>query len=252
MLGAFVLGATAFAILGAGTIGALLPIAALRALGAPDPVLVAGAIVGGLAGVAGAYILGDRLNDRVGRLRAPIGSAAIGVDGIRWRHWGKTRFIGWASVLDVYRRGGDAIVQIDGGAGVILPMRETNGFVNAARDALHLYREGEPAETIAPLDLADGDVADWLGRARALLRGGSYREADIGEERCVRVATDPRAPLAQRIGSAAALSQASEEAQERVRVAIEQTADPKVAHALEDALDERDDPRALASMLRRS
>jgi hypothetical protein len=86
-------------------------------------------------------------------------------------------------------------------------------------------------------------------RARRLLQSKSYREADVGEERCIRVAIDPRAPAAQRIGSAAALSHASEDVRARVRIAIDETADPIVANALEDALDGRAVGRALRTAI---
>jgi hypothetical protein len=132
-------------------------------------------------------------------------------------------------------------------------MQQRETFVEHAREALRQYREGAPPDAIPAFELTTASVAEWLARARRLLdERGSYREADIGEERCVLVATDPRAPLVQRIGSAAALSKASEDARSRVRVAIQETADPTVANALEDALEERDDPRALANVLRRS
>lgn len=209
------------------------------------------AIAGGIAGIAGAYTLGDRLNDRIFRLHAPIGSAAIGTDGVRWRHFGRTDFVGWSDVRDIEQRGQLIVVHTERRGEVTLQVREADAFATAARVALRRYRDAEAAEPIGALEFAGESVADWIGRARALLRGGSYREADVGEERCVRVAIDPRAPIAQRIGSAAALSKGSEDARRRVRVAIEETADPEVASALDDALESRGDG-ALTRTLRRS
>lgn len=251
LLRALALFATAFAILAGGSLGFLLPLAALQWLKAPLGIQGSTALIGGIAGIVGAYMLGDRVNSRIGRLRAPIGSAAIGSDGIRWRHFGKTEFLGWARVRDVILRGRELVVLVEGGADIMLPLQQPELFVSAARDALKRYRDGAPSPTLAALEFAGEDVAGWLARARELLQAGSYREADVGEENCVRIATDPRAPLAQRVGSAAALSKASEDARQRVRVAIEDTADPVVANALENALDERDNPRKLASILRR-
>ncbi len=185
---------------------------------------------------------GDKLNDRVRRLRAPIGSESVGVDGIRWRHFGKTQFLGWAAVRDVEERASSEVVlQVEGRADTVLRVREAAALKTAVREALQRYRDARPPETIAALEFGGESVTDWLERARKLLRGGSYRDADVGEEQCIRVATDPRAPAGQRIGSAAALSRASEDARARVRVAIEETADPVVANALEDALDGRTD-----------
>lgn len=243
--------ATAFAIFTAGSLGALLPIAFFQWLGVKLVVLnLITAVGGGIAGIAGAYRLGDRLNDRIFRLRAPIGTASIGADGIRWRHFGRTEFIAWSSVRDIDQRGQVVVVHREGGDATLV-IRQAELFADAARRALHAYRKDEPSESIAALEFAGESVADWLGRARRLLEGGSYRSADVGEERCVRVAIDPRAPIEQRIGSAAALSKASEDARNRVRVAIEETADPSVANALEDALESRDDERRLRSVLRR-
>lgn len=62
----------------------------------------------------------------------------------------------------------------------------------------------------------------------------------------------PRAAVAQRIGSVAALSHASDDARGRVRVAIEDTADPLVKSALEDALEGRDDDHATRKAMARS
>jgi hypothetical protein len=244
----------AFSILFGGAIGALLPVVLLQALKLDWTVLeVIAGIAGGGSAIAGISILGARLNDRIDNLRATSGSAAIGADGIRWHRFGRSAFIGWRRIRDVVSRGSDVVVHVDGASKVVLPVTEADSFGGAAREALAKFRRGEAPETIAALDFGGENVADWLGRARALLQQGStYRDADVGEERCVRVAIDPRAPIAQRIGSAAALSKASDDAKSRVRVAIEETADPEVASALEDALEARDDDRAVHSVLRRT
>jgi len=250
ILRAFVLSATAFAIFAGGSLGALLPVLLLQAIGFRSGPVGLLAIPGALVGLSLAYMAGDRLNDRVRRLRAPIGSASIGADGIRWRHFGRTEFIAWSSVRDIEQRGQLVVVHAEGRGEVPLHLREADAFATAVRDGLRRYRDAESAEPIAALDFVGESVADWLGRARGLLERASYRDADVGEERCVRVAVDPRAPIAQRIGSAAALSRASDEARKRVRVAIEETADPEVANALEDALESRGD-RAITGALRR-
>lgn len=248
LLHALVLPATALAILAGGTLGGVAPLVVLDWLGArTTPLALAFGLVGGVLGVAGAYVAGDRLNERVRRLRAPIGSVAVGADGIRWRRLGKTAFVGWAEVRDIEQRAGEVALQVAGRAATVLRVREAGALATAARDALQRYREAAQPDTIAALELAGDDVSDWLGRARKLLEGGSYRDANVGEEHLVRVATDPRAAVAQRIGSAAALSNASEDARTRVRVAIEETANPVLANALEDALDGREDERAMRS-----
>ncbi len=247
----FVLSATALAMLTAGSLGALLPVTFFQAIGMHVVLIqVAVGLLGGIAGLVGAYMLGDRLNDRLSRLRAPIGSAAIGSDGIRWRHFGKTEFLGWSSVRDIEQRGQLVVVHGEGRE-TTLVVEEAELFADAARRALQGYRNSEPAESIAALELAGENVGDWLARSRRLLEGGSYRDADIGEDHCVRVAIDPRAPITQRIGSAAALSTASDEARQRVRVAIEETADPEVANALADALEARGDRAIIATLTTR-
>lgn len=251
VLRVFVLLATALAIFAGGSLGALLPVALLQWLGIQNGAAALVAVPGALVGLSAAYMIGDRLNDRVHRLRAPIGSASIGADGIRWRHFGRTEFIAWSSVRDIEQRGQVVIVHAEGRGEVALTLGEADAFTTAAREGLRKYRDVEAAEPIAALEFVGEDVADWLGRARGLLERASYRDADVGEERCVRVAIDPRAPIAQRIGSAAALSRASDEARKRVRVAIEETADPDVANALEDALESRGE-RAITSALRRA
>jgi hypothetical protein len=208
-------------------------------------------VAGGISGIAAAYAAGDRLNDRVRRLRAPIGSASIGADGFRWRHFGKTEFIPWADVRDLEQRVAEVVVSVEGRAAVVLPLREAKAFADAASEALERYRDECAPEPIAALERGAGSLADWLTRARGLLQGGSYRDADVGEDQCVRVATDPRAPAAQRIGSAAALSRGSDDARHRVRVAIAETANPVIAAALEDAVEGRDDDHATRKALAR-
>lgn len=245
----------ALAILAAGALGATLPIALLQVIGVsfgkgflPWTLVQAGvAIAGGLTGVVGTSVVGARLNDRIRDIRAPIGRAAIGADGIRWWSFRRMEFIAWSSVRNVEASRTDVVVYREAG-NAVLAVQEAHLFASAAREALARYRSGEASETIAALEFTEENVADWLGRARALLEPGAYRDADVGEERCVRVAIDPRAPIAQRIGSAAALSKGSDEARQRVRVAIEETADPEVANALEDALESRGE-RAIAGAL---
>ena len=234
----------------AATLGALLPVALLVQLGVHSGIAaLLVAFPGGIAGLALGYTLGDRANERIRRLYASIGTASIGADGIRWRHFGKTEFIAWKTVREIEQRGQVVVVKREG-EDARLVIQQAELFANDARRALHAYRSGEPSEGITALDFAGGSVAEFLARSRNLLAGGSYRDADVGEERCVRVATDPHAPIAQRIGSAAALSKASDDARQRVRVAIEETADPEVAGALEDALESRGD-RAIAKTLGR-
>ncbi|HEY2368376.1 MAG TPA: hypothetical protein VGH87_18395 [Polyangiaceae bacterium] len=242
---------TAFAIFACGSLGALLPVALLQALGVHSGVVALLAFPGAIAGLAGAYMAGDRLNNRINRLRAPIGSASVGADGIRWRHFGRTEFIAWSSVREIDQRGQVVVVHREGGNATLV-IQQAELFADAARRALHAYQNDERSENIAALEFTGDSISDWLVRARALLQGSSYRDAHVGEERCVRVAIDPRAPIAQRIGSAAALSKASDEARRRVRVAIEETADPEVANALEDALDAKGDERALGRVMQRT
>jgi hypothetical protein len=251
VLRALVLCATALGIFAGGSFGALLPVALFQALGVDSGIVALLAVPGALVGLALAYIAGDRLNERVRRLRAPIGSASIGADGIRWRRLRRTEFVSWSHVRDIEQRGQVVVVHAQGRGEVALQLGEADAFATAARDTMLRYREGEAAEPIAAFEFTGERVADWIGRARGLLQNNSYRDADVGEERCVRVAIDPRAPVAQRIGGAAALSNASEEARQRVRVAIEATADPEIANALEDALEARGD-RVITAALRRS
>ncbi len=252
ILRALVLTATALAILLAGAIGGLVPVALLNRLGMGMGVLaLLFGSIGGLVGVVGAYIVGDRLNDRIRRVRAPIGTVSVGADGIRWRRFGRTHFAGWAAVLGIEQRASEVVLELADRTPVTLAVQESGALAMAAEQAQQRYREGAPPDVLAALDLAGASVAEWLERARKLLERGSYREANVGEESLVRIATDPRAPAAQRIGSAAALSSASDDARSRVRVAIDETADPAIANALEDALDGRKDDRAMRAVLTR-
>jgi len=252
LLHAVVLPATSFAIMLGLALGIALPLAALNAVGIRSGVLaLVAAVVGVVSGATGAYMAGDRLNERVRRLRAPIGTASVGVDGVRWRHFGWTDFIGWTRIRDIEERRGTAVLHVEAGPDVVLQVRDAATFVHAAKEAAQRYRDAPTPQPITALELAGENLGDWLARARSLLRGGSYRDADIGEEQCVRIAIDPRAPVSQRIGSAAALSKASDDARARVRVAIEETADPALANALEDALEGRADETAMRRALDR-
>jgi hypothetical protein len=237
LLHALVLPATSFGILVCGTAGALFALEVAGWLGSRTGLFAAVlATVGGLAAAAVAYAVGDRLNERVARLRAPIGSASVGADGVRWRRFGKPEFVGWSKVSGIVARGEEVVLSTEGRGEIALRVKDAAAFTAAAREAMERYRAADPPDPIAALELTGEHVADWLGRARKLLEAGAYRDAAVGEEQLVRVATDPRAAAAQRIGSAAALANASEDARARVRVAIEETADPVVANALEDAL----------------
>jgi hypothetical protein len=193
------------------------------------------------------------------RVRVDVGS-----DGVMLRRLGERRFVS-------FRELESASVE---GRAIVLTLARTGERVTlsggmsqeqaASREAL--VRRIEEARAMHA-DAGDGDlgaaeafvapggrtVDRWLREVRALARARDYREARVDTERLWRMLTDASAPPATRVGAAVALSSANDgETRERLRVASETCADPRLRVALGCVADGADDDEieaALTSLL---
>lgn len=223
----------------------LLPVIAVNALAPTNETLLTGAVLLGVVlwiAAAALVALGSlRLVGAIFRFRAPRGTVAIGADGIRWRDLWAGRFVPWSAVDTVrllQRPERTIAIAMRDGSTVELSVADLDGFLDAAREALERFRAREEPGAF-PLLRVEGDqrtdLGGWLDRAKQLLVG-SYRDASIAPEDLAAIAEDPKAAPEQRIGAALALSQAPEPLRVRVRAAIEDTANPELAEALDEAV----------------
>lgn len=112
------------------------------------------------------------------------------------------------------------------------------GLVRGMHKAMAERRGAPDAETAgAALDRRDGSIADWLGELRKLADlGEGYRNAALTEEQLVALLESPTASPQHRIGAAVVLRK-REASADRIRVAAEAIANPKVRVALEAVAD---------------
>jgi hypothetical protein len=118
------------------------------------------------------------------------------------------------------------------------------------RSALAAFRAGE-GDYARVLERATQPVDAWLERLRALARGGGgYRELALADEELGRVVSDPKAPADVRVGAAVVLSSREDAAvRERVRIAADTAASPRLRVALESVASGSIDESAVAAAL---
>jgi hypothetical protein len=116
-------------------------------------------------------------------------------------------------------------------------VEDLRGFEDAAAArAAEAHRAREPGPRLAELEPTP-NVKEWVANVRDLAREDrGYRDGSRHPELLVRVAEDPTAPAAHRVGAALALSGAPAPIKARVRVAAEETVEEEVADAMLDAL----------------
>lgn len=115
----------------------------------------------------------------------------------------------------------------------------------AARDA------SSPAEASALLDVPSDGVAAWIASLKRLAKAAdAYRTATLGEQRLLELVADARAKVAHRIGAAVVLAERGDpRGLERVRVAADASASPRVRIALETVAKQDLDEQVIAEAL---
>ncbi|MEM9192552.1 MAG: hypothetical protein AAGF12_25480 [Myxococcota bacterium] len=232
---------------------AMLPALVPAAFGIEPPMILVGALMvflwfatTAIVGLASLWLIEWLLS-----ARANQGSITIGGDGLRWRKVGLERFRAWSEIESVaLGRERDVVLTLTNGSKKRFWIGGAKAFVREAEEAREGYLEEVSVPTLPDFECSDFDTF----RERALTLGSKnqYRTNAISTEHLVRVAVDPRADRTQRVGSALALANASARFKAKVRVAIGETADPRLAQALTEAVEgtltRRSAKRALGSM----
>ncbi len=124
--------------------------------------------------------------------------------------------------------------------------------LNEARDA---YNRAEGAGATVHLERLGRSLEDWVRESKALTSGGGgrYRAAAPPPEVLWRIVTDPSEDEEKRVGASLALRGVlDDEGRERLRVAAEAAASPKVRVALLASADEEDDEAVIERMKKRA
>ena len=131
-------------------------------------------------------------------------------------------------------------------------------LVARIRERIGAHHRAETSEVVGALARGGRSTADWVAQlSRATDGAASFRVPAVPADVLLAVACDETAPAAARVGAAIALRRASQDhaIRDRVRVAAEACAEPKLRVALEkaatadddalfDALDAFDEPDA--------
>ena len=223
-------------------------------LGLPAGAVQAAAVVGLVGGwVASAAAVGMgslRAGSRFAALRFPDGVAHVGKDGIRIdRSLRPARFVSFGELADIRDAKGAVVLVYRDGREESLLVAEPKPLARSLSAKLTAYRAA-PGGEIAGLGGVERDVAAWIQRTRSLLGSADYRGAGVTREALERVLSDPRAPAEQRVGASFALADDPDEARRvRVRVAIDEVAQPELASAMRAAFDEEVEEHELARAL---
>lgn len=196
------------------------------------------------------------------------GSVVIGADGMLIDRRDDQRFVAFADVLAVephveHTMGKTfvgALLRLRDETTLVLPIGEdhlggserADQLVSRLTAALSLYEERakHAPETTDLLLRGDRVGAQWLERLRGVGEGANagHREAPISVDRLWQIVESPAAPGGARASAAAALSpKLDDHGKKRMRIALEDTAAPKLRIALERAL--TDDDEALLQAL---
>lgn len=184
---------------------------------------------------------------------------AVGVDGILVRWLWRERFIPMSQIVSV-AGSGDREITIRLASGKIETLhlaprdprqRRLAPWVRQKRDAmlariheaLEAHRSGASAADVAALvGRGSRSRSEWIEAIGKLREGSGYRTAVVRDEDLWSVVEDPAAPEDARAGAAIALRTSLDEAgKERVRVAAEATASPKLRIALDAAAGDSDE-----------
>lgn len=191
----------------------------------------------------------------------------VGTDGILTSWLGRQRFYSYGEITSIEKyesrgRGrahvGIEIYLAEGGT-VRIPMgqkRTSDGDVQKLYDrisaAVDAYRSGATGEELSALARGARPIAEWIDSLRALGvgAGADLRRAAMPPDRLMAVALDSTASPLARAGAAVAMGGVIDEGErERIRVAAESVASPKLRIALGRAVDPNADEHALEEAL---
>ncbi|NUO48499.1 MAG: hypothetical protein HOV80_06550 [Polyangiaceae bacterium] len=153
-----------------------------------------------------------------------------------------------ASRIELVHKGGGRTPVATLGAG---KEAQAQAIVDRIQAALKVFQQGGGAELSAMLERGSTPVATWLESLRALARsGGGYRATALEDDRLLEIVSDPKAPLDVRVGAAVVVSERGDkDGRERVRVAAEAAASPRLRIALDGVAGGSTDEAALAEAL---
>jgi hypothetical protein len=191
----------------------------------------------------------------------------IGTDGVWVESIARKRFLPFEDVAEIVQENESIAVVLRSGARVtdrVLVGRrlrrgkrlKTSSAADAAalaermNDALSAFRarpaEQDPSALLAP---RGRNASQWRKDLRALFSAASYRAPVLPAEQLWRIAEDPAAEPAKRIGAAVVLRGAlDDEGRARLRVAAEASAAPRVRVALLAASDTENDEALNAAL----
>lgn len=183
----------------------------------------------------------------------PLGArVAVGSDGVAFRRGRTSEFHPWSELREVRRRGSDHVVMhLRSGALREFCVRNAAELERALIDGKRRYDRAERSAALRAFEPAPELDAEWVERARDAMEPRGYRVESPDRDAVLAVLEDPAQTAAQRLGAALALSDAAGSSQTRVRVAIEDTADPELSLALEEAANGALQPTTLRRMNRR-
>ncbi|MBL9021195.1 MAG: hypothetical protein JNL21_03300 [Myxococcales bacterium] len=178
---------------------------------------------------------------RMGRRELiPIGE----IEGVDWVHGPANRIRAELPGLVVRRRGKKPIELPMLGLAVI-HRDELYAAIEAAMAAAAVRR----SRALAPLDRAGRALDRWRQDLSGMLRGG-FRDGALTREELAEVLDDPNAKLEHRVGAALALRGVEDgAARDRIRIAAEQSASPRLRLALSLAAEGDDDLAELEQLL---
>ncbi len=203
---------------------------------------------------AGAVAVGAmRAAGRILRHRIPAGYVALGDDGVSIRRFWRMRFVPWRDVESIARDDAKraAVVFTQDGGRIELPVDHPEVLSESLGQEVRRYRERKPTEKLRVLTAPEEVDAAWLKRVRGALEAQGYRKEGLREEELAIIAEDPTQTADQRVGAALALSGAKEDAKRRVRVAVQDSVQPGLTEAVEEALDDDLSERDLRRLLAR-
>ena len=186
----------------------------------------------------------------------------VGQDAVELVGAGRRRVIPWASVEAIEKARLEVRLRLKDGRRVHLSSTSPRRYerhepfrnlVAHLRRAFEAHRSA-PAPTFDATRLAppSDDAAQWRASLDALARG-DYRDAPLTREQLVELLESPATSELVRIGAAAALLRAADDAdRDRVRVVSNACVIPRVRVALDELMESVDEPAVLKRALRGS
>jgi hypothetical protein len=193
---------------------------------------------------------------RLERLARRATSVTVGLDGVEIRCGRAVRFVPLAGAREV--RIAEKAVEIERDDGELVEVVGRAGFseervravVLRVREAIEVQRRRAGAGAHAALARGPRSVTAWREELRVLAARGGYRAAAISREDLVEVLEDPTAPAERRVGAALALAGTDDDAtRERLRIAADTCASPRLRVALDGIAGAAPDDEAIEAAL---